>query len=230
MRGALGIGVPLAMGSAVALALVLVMMRLVMPPDPDLSRARQPVIMDFTKVDVLKPAERRTRQLPPPPTDAPDRPVEEVKAEDSIPQDAVIVRPDLLARPSGQRLSGVRAGYGSVDLAGLGGNFTAVGPNQDRYAQPLVRVAPIYPMAARIRKITGYVLVEFDVTAEGTVANPTVVGSEPSGIFDSAAIEAIRKWRYKPKVVNGQPQPVPNMLIKLTFDKMPDGQGTRRGR
>ncbi|WP_201154616.1 energy transducer TonB [Rhodothalassium salexigens] len=222
-------GLPVLLGAAVTLALLVVMTRLVMAPDPDLSEARAPVIMDFTKVELIEAPERRTRQLPPPPSDTP-REVREVRAEPQALRDEVVIRPDLLAPRADAGLAGVRAGYDRVALSGFGaGSMTAIGPNQDRYAQPLVRVSPIYPMAARIRKITGYVLVEFDVTREGAVANARVIGSEPVGLFDKAALEAIQKWRYKPKLVDGTPQPVPNMLIKLTFDQAPDADAAMRG-
>lgn len=66
------------------------------------------------------------------------------------------------------------------------------------------RVKPVYPARATSRHIEGWVKIEFTVTPSGTVSGPSVVSASPSGIFDSAALDAIMRWRFKPKMVNGQ--------------------------
>ena len=68
---------------------------------------------------------------------------------------------------------------------------------------PIVKVAPQYPRRAQARGIEGFVLLEFTVTRTGAVQNPVVLESKPQGIFDSAAIKAALKFKYKPKVLNG---------------------------
>ena len=68
---------------------------------------------------------------------------------------------------------------------------------------PIVKVTPQYPRRALARGIEGYVLLEFTVTKTGAVENPVVVESEPSGVFDAAAIKAALRFKYKPKVVDG---------------------------
>ncbi len=45
--------------------------------------------------------------------------------------------------------------------------------------------------------------VRFSVTAAGTVRDAVIVASEPGTIFDEAALKAIARWRYNPRVVNG---------------------------
>ena len=70
---------------------------------------------------------------------------------------------------------------------------------------PLVvmfRVAPIYPVRAITREIEGYVVVQFDVTANGLVTNVVVVESSNS-VFDGAAIKAAQKFKFKPRIVDG---------------------------
>ncbi len=69
---------------------------------------------------------------------------------------------------------------------------------------PLVRIPPRYPMRAARRKIEGWVKVEFTITENGTVRDADVVESQPSAIFDRAALRAIRKWKFKPKVIDGE--------------------------
>ena len=54
------------------------------------------------------------------------------------------------------------------------------------------------------RHIEGWVKIEFTVTPEGNVSDPNVVAAEPEGIFDDAALNAIRKWKFKEKIVDGR--------------------------
>jgi periplasmic protein TonB len=73
----------------------------------------------------------------------------------------------------------------------------------DRDAAPLVRVDPEYPPRELARGTEGRVLVRFTVTAAGTVRDASVVSSEPRGVFDKAALDAIARWRYNPRVEGG---------------------------
>jgi TonB family protein len=65
-------------------------------------------------------------------------------------------------------------------------------------------VAPRYPRAAERRNISGWVDVLFTVTADGTVAEIEVVGSEPGDTFVDAATRAVEKWEFEPVVEDGQ--------------------------
>jgi protein TonB len=69
---------------------------------------------------------------------------------------------------------------------------------------PIVKIAPQYPMTARTRGIEGYCVVEYTVTGAGTVKDPVVVESNPRGVFDKTSIEAALKFKYRPRVVNGE--------------------------
>lgn len=69
----------------------------------------------------------------------------------------------------------------------------------------IVRVQPAYPAAAETRGLEGWVLVEFDVRADGGVANAFVVESS-SQIFEKASLDAVYRFRFKPRVVDGVPQ------------------------
>jgi len=82
---------------------------------------------------------------------------------------------------------------------------------------PIVKVTPIYPRRALSRGIEGYVIVEFTVTKQGTTRDVTVVEAKPTGLFDRAAIQAAQKFKYKPRVVDGQPIEVPGVQNKITF-------------
>jgi TonB family protein len=69
--------------------------------------------------------------------------------------------------------------------------------------QVLKRVAPIYPAAAKERRIRGSLLVEAYVDKMGKVTNMKLVSGPP--IFRDAAFEAIKQWQFKPVVLDGQP-------------------------
>ena len=73
----------------------------------------------------------------------------------------------------------------------------------DRDVIPLVRINPDYPPRALSRGLEGWVQVQFTITATGTVKDPVVVNAEPKNIFDDAALKAIARWRYNPKVESG---------------------------
>ena len=69
---------------------------------------------------------------------------------------------------------------------------------------PLVRIAPQYPRRAAIRGIEGWVKLKFTITEDGSVVSPEVLDSKPSRTFDRAAMNAIKKWKFKPRLINGK--------------------------
>lgn len=68
----------------------------------------------------------------------------------------------------------------------------------------LVRIPPEYPAHARMRRIEGFVDVEFTVDTQGRVRDVRVVGAEPPGVFDRAAINSVMHWRFEPRRQDGQ--------------------------
>lgn len=73
----------------------------------------------------------------------------------------------------------------------------------DRDTLPLVRVPPEYPPGAVSRGLEGWVQVRFSVTPIGSVRDATVVASEPGTVFDAAALAAVARWRYNPRIDGG---------------------------
>ena len=65
-------------------------------------------------------------------------------------------------------------------------------------------VAPDFPNAARARGLSGWVDVQFTVRSDGTTGDVSIVAAEPVGIFEQSAMEAVRKWHYRPVVRDGQ--------------------------
>jgi TonB family protein len=66
-------------------------------------------------------------------------------------------------------------------------------------------VPPDYPMEARQKGLSGNVELVFTVRADGRVTDVSVQSAIPARIFDDAAIEAVRKWRYRPYERDGRP-------------------------
>jgi len=65
-------------------------------------------------------------------------------------------------------------------------------------------VAPQFPDVARARGIDGWVDLQFVVGTDGAVGDVAVVGAQPVGIFEQAALDAVRHWRYQPVLHDGQ--------------------------
>ena len=79
-----------------------------------------------------------------------------------------------------------------------------VTPMQDSGAIIVSAVPPAYPGTLAQRGIEGFVDVQYDVTPAGTPDNIKVVQSTHRG-FESAAVAATRKMRFRPRIVDGTP-------------------------
>ncbi|AAN57525.1 energy transducer TonB [Shewanella oneidensis MR-1] len=84
-------------------------------------------------------------------------------------------------------------------------------------ALPLVQVSPRYPIEAAQNGKEGYVVVGFDITADGTVSNVRVLDANPKRIFDKEALSAVQNWKYKPKFDAGKAVPQLNQQVQLDF-------------
>jgi len=146
----------------------------------------------FGPVDIeqeLQTKERRKPDPPPPPDTPPPPPDIQVSEFRQMPMDMPRMEmPDLNL--------GVGAGppvLGNVSM--------------DRGAEgdvvPLVRINPQYPRDATMNQIEGHVTIEFTITETGSVRDPRVIDSDPPRVFDRAAVRALLRWKFKPRVVDG---------------------------
>lgn len=83
---------------------------------------------------------------------------------------------------------------------------------------PIVKVAPIYPRRAQTRGITGYCIVEYTVTTSGAIRDPVAVDCQPQGVFEKASVKASLKFKYKPRVVDGEAIEVAGVQNKFTYE------------
>ena len=79
-------------------------------------------------------------------------------------------------------------------------------------------VAPEYPPAAMAQKIAGSVTLEYNVDIRGEPRDIHVVEATPPGVFDQAATNAVKHWRYAPTVVNGTAVDVPAVRTRIRFE------------
>jgi len=110
----------------------------------------------------------------------------------------------------------------TMGVMGFDANFDIDGPAGGGFAivdgdyLPIVKVAPIYPRRAMSRGLEGQCLLEFTVTTLGTVSDPRVVECS-SSLFASASVNAALKFKYKPRVVDGEPIEVPGVQHLITY-------------
>ena len=95
-----------------------------------------------------------------------------------------------------------------------------------RPLQLLAGADPAYPAAARAAGIEGQVTVSYDVTPAGRVVDAVVVAAAPGGVFEKAALAAVRSWRFRPPTKRGVPVAVPRQLSVLRFRFGDDAYGT----
>lgn len=106
---------------------------------------------------------------------------------------------------------------GGGGVGGLGAAQLAMAGGTDRDAVPQVRIQPDYPIQARQKGIEGWVDVKFDVGADGSVRNPVVVDADPKQIFDRAAVQAVKGWKYSPKIEDGRAVERRGFKVRIRF-------------
>ena len=91
----------------------------------------------------------------------------------------------------------------SVDAPGLKDMYDL--GELDGPLTPLVRIPPVYPLLAKRRGIEGWVKIKFMVNKNGHVENISILDSDPEKIFDSAVLQCVSSWRFKPGTIEGIP-------------------------
>ena len=188
------------LGLLTALGLFWIMQALI-GVDAELKESSGRLTVDFVRL--RKDSTPETKEREPPKREKPDQPPPPPQmnmAQNMKPGDAV-----------GEIAPMIDTG---VDLEaatslGVGGS--------DRDVVPLVQVDPDYPPRAKQQGVEGWVAVAFTITPVGTVDEARVIGSEPPYVFDRAALNAIRKWRYNPKIENGKAVSRSHK-VKFSFD------------
>lgn len=148
--------------------------------------------------------------LPPPPEEQPPPPEEEAKAEDvapptlgdETPPPAPLMADLDVAVGGGGSLPGfvASAAAGAADLGAALDTFDV--SELEKRPEVVSQVAPAYPAELRKARIEGTVTLVFLLTEDGRVEDPRVENaSRPE--FEKPALEAVRRWRFKPGMKNG---------------------------
>jgi protein TonB len=87
----------------------------------------------------------------------------------------------------------------------------------DERAQPIEMAPLMYPKKAYINRIAGSVRVRVFISDQGAVDRAEVEGATPSGHFEEAALDAVRRTRFSAARKNGAPVPS-QKLIEVNFD------------
>jgi protein TonB len=77
---------------------------------------------------------------------------------------------------------------------------------------------PRYPTGAARKGIEGWVKVMFSIGESGAVKNIRIVDAEPRRVFDRAATQAVARWRFKPRMVDGEPVQRDGVVQTLRFN------------
>jgi protein TonB len=163
-------------------------------------------IVEFVRLKKDSEPELKKRQLP-----------KKQKPEEPPPP------PDLSLSRSNRPDQGLQDMVLSVGL----GIALEGGPNlgaavSDSDAVPVVRVNPLYPPRALERGTEGWVELRFTISASGTVQDAEVTNSHPGNVFDRAALKAVGRWKYNPKIEDGNPVERRGITLRLEF-KIPSG-------
>jgi len=177
------------------------------------------------------PAFVKAQPLPPPPAAVPNhtsRPAPSSAAPTSAPS-VVEPEPENVASSSVRFVPGAIGVEGGPGSIGVGTVVDAVLPppppvppqptlvrpgGQVREPKKIVHVPPVYPDIARNNHIEGLVILEAVINEAGVVERIKVLRSHT--LLDSAAIEAVKQWRYTPTLLNGTPVSV-LMTITVNF-------------
>ena len=187
---------------AVTLSLFWLMQYLIETADRTLNEDGAGNLVDFVRVKRDESIQRRQlkpKKPPPPDTPPPQPPTPQLDNLDANAEKIAISEVPV-----------------ETDIEMTGGFSLGVGEGD---YLPIVKVAPIYPNRALTRGIEGFCVVQYTVTKQGTTKDPVVVESQcTSSLFHRASINAALKFKYKPRIMDGEAVEVPGVQNKFTYE------------
>src|ERR1700693_3290985 len=167
---------------------------------------------------------------PPPPAAAPVKVVKQIQTDTvngelrtptKIPQKVQMIKEEEAPPPemsSGGVVGGVPGGIPGGQMGGvIGGIISSTPVAVPKVATPqrvrvslgvsqgllIKKVQPAYPPLARQARIQGTVLLQAEISKDGAIETLRLISGHP--MLAPAAIEAVKQWRYKPYMLNGEP-------------------------
>lgn len=104
-----------------------------------------------------------------------------------------------------------------ITISSGGTNMKQFQGMKSNEARPIVRVNPKYPSDAIRKGVEGWVKLAFDINKVGKVVNISVLDAQPKRIFNKAAKQALRKWKYQAKSVEGKAVYQKARTVQLDF-------------
>jgi protein TonB len=183
------------------------------PPPPPAAEAVQKIVRQI-QTDMLNTGQLRT------PTRIPQK-VQMIREEEAPPPMAAtsgVVGGVPGGIPGGQ-LSGVIGGIVNATSNLAVPKFAPVVPQRVRISQGVTkgllirRVEPTYPPLARSARVQGEVVLSAIISTNGAIENLQLVSGHP--MLVPAALTAVKQWRYKPYLLNGQPTEVETTITVI---------------
>lgn len=192
----------LALGLVVTLFLFWFMQFMIETADRSLDESARGSMVDFVRVQRDETIQRRQlKPKKPPPPEAPPEQPPTPKLDD--------------LDPSAEKIA-ISAVPVTTDIEMTGGFSLGVGEGD---YLPIVKVAPIYPQRALTRGVEGFCVVEYTVTSLGTTRDPFVVPDQcTSSLFHRASLQAAIKFKYKPRIIDGEAVEVRGVQNKFTYE------------
>lgn len=196
------IGIGLVLGLVITLFLFWFMQYMIETADRALDEGTRGSLVDFVRIRKDETIERRQakpKKPPPPEAPPPQPPTPQLDSLD----------------PSADKIA-ISAVPVTTEIEMTGGFSLGVGEGD---YLPIVKVAPIYPQRALTRGVEGYCVVEYAVTRQGTTKDPFVVEDQcTSSLFHRASLQAALKFKYKPRVLDGEAVEVRGVQNKFTYE------------
>ena len=189
-------------GGAVTFGLFFFMAFLISSGDKRAEDEKEKIIVEIMTNPPESKVQQR-RRVPPPPPPPPTQPP---KPQPPHPDNST---PDAGA---------LAFNMPSINVGGAAGGLSGPGAfGRDGDATPIVRIEPKYPVQAARDGKEGWVQLSFTINEVGGVEDVKVINAEPKRIFDREAKRALRKWKYKPRVVDGKAIKQPGLQVQLDF-------------
>jgi periplasmic protein TonB len=177
---------------------------------------------------------------PPPPAAAPVKVVKQIQSDinngqlrtpTKIPEKVQMIKEEETPPPTmaaGGVVGGVPGGVPGGQMGGvIGGIISSTPVAVPKVATPqkvrvsqgvsqgllIKKVQPPYPPLARQARIQGQVVLQADISKDGTIQNLRLISGHP--MLAPSAIEAVKQWRYKPYFLNGEPVEVETQITVI---------------
>jgi protein TonB len=175
---------------------------------------------------------------PPPPPPPPAAPVKVIKVVETdvvnnqlrtptkIPKKVEMIKEEEAQPPQAGVVGGVPGGVPGGSMGGVMGSIIGSTPTAiPKVATPqrvrvsagvtqglkIKNVTPVYPQMAKIARVQGPVVLAAIIGKDGSIQNLHVI-STASPLLNQAAMDAVKQWRYRPYILNGEPVEVDTQI------------------